>query len=297
MDGIVALVNAAAAPAKGGLAERIGEALPGARVDRVAPGDITAAARAASGDAELVIAAGGDGTVRAVAAALTGTASALGIIPLGTLNHFARDLGIPNDLGGALGTLAAGRVRHVDTAEVNGHVFVNNSGLGLYPRIVELRQQRQRQGARKWPAFLWATLKVMALYPRLTLRVTVDGSSVERTAPIVFVGNNSYTMESLRIGTRARLDEGRLSLAIPRHDNPLRLVWASLRAALGLGRWGGSLERLDTAELVIESRRHRALPVALDGEVRTMDLPLRYTIRPGALRVVAPAPAAAASPA
>src|SRR3712207_2666906 len=115
--------------------------------------------RAARGDGEVVVAGGGDGTVSAVASALAGSGKTLGVLPLGTLNHFAKDLAIPLDLGAAVETIVRGRVAEVDVGEVNGRVFINNSSLGLYPQIVAHRQEQQEQLARgKWAAFAWATL-------------------------------------------------------------------------------------------------------------------------------------------
>ena len=85
---------------------------------------------------DVIVAGGGDGTVSAVAAALVDTEVALGVLPLGTLNHFAKDLGLPLDLGGAVRVIAAGQTQRIDVGEVNGRVFINNSSLGLYPEMV-----------------------------------------------------------------------------------------------------------------------------------------------------------------
>ena len=112
-----------------------------------------------------IVAGGGDGTVNAVAAHVVGTSTRLGVLPMGTLNHFARDAGIPSNLGSAIACIAVGHTRAVDVARVNDQIFLNNSSLGLYPTIVKMRdEQQQRLGRGKWPAFLWAL--VMALRVR-----------------------------------------------------------------------------------------------------------------------------------
>src|SRR5271166_1000269 len=98
------------------------------------------AARAARANSQAVVAGGGDGTVNAVAGALVATDTALGVLPMGTLNHFAKDLGIPLDLEAAARNVFIGDIAKVDVGEVNGRVFVNNSGIGLYPRIVRERE-------------------------------------------------------------------------------------------------------------------------------------------------------------
>src|SRR4029450_6264872 len=135
-----------------GISPRIALARRGAEVRKLA----WSAVRELS---QLVIAGGGDGTVNTVAAALVGTEVVLGVLPLGTLNHFAKDLGLPLELGGAVQTIGAGHTVRIDVGEVNGQMFLNNSSLGLYPRIVRHRQkQTERLGRGKWPAFLWATL-------------------------------------------------------------------------------------------------------------------------------------------
>ncbi len=107
----------------------------------------------------VIVAAGGDGTINSVAAAVIDSDKVLGVLPLGTFNHFARDVGIPSDLEQAARTIIAGHIIEVDAAEVNNRIFLNNSSLGLYPMIVREREKHQRLGFGKWPAFAWATIQ------------------------------------------------------------------------------------------------------------------------------------------
>jgi len=161
------------------------------------------------GDA-IVVAGGGDGTVSAVAGELVGTDKTLGVLPLGTLNHFAKALGIPLDLEGAVRIVAHGRVSVVDVGEVNGRVFVNNSGLGIYPQVVAQREaEQERHGTRKWPAFARAALSAFRRYPFLKLRVHLEGEERLLKTAFVFVGNNEYEVTGLNIGGRACLSAGR----------------------------------------------------------------------------------------
>ena len=254
-------------------------------------GEITALARRAalSPGCRAVWAGGGDGTVNAVAAALVGTDKALGVLPLGTLNHFAKDLGLPTDLEAAARSLLVGRVTRVDAAEVNGRVFVNNSGLGLYPSIVRERERRQeRHGLGKWAALAWATMTVLRRYPYLRARLSADGRTLTRRTPFVFVGNNEYELDVFRIGARARLDAGRLCVHLTRRNaGRLGLLRLTLRALTGRLREDRDFESLTTEELTIETRRPRAR-VSLDGEVTIMQTPLLYRTLPGALRVIVP---------
>src|SRR6266511_603650 len=136
----------------------------------------------------IVVAGGGDGTINAVASALVGTDTPLGILPLGTLNHFAKDLKIPLDLESAARTIIARRMIRVDVGEVNGRIFLNNSSLGIYPRIVEAREEHRRRGRGKWFALCLAALTVVGRYPLLRVRISVDGHELVRTTPIIFVG-------------------------------------------------------------------------------------------------------------
>ena len=237
---------------------------------------------------ERIVAAGGDGTVSAVAAALAGSGVALAVLPLGTLNHFARDLGIPDDLDAALRIAAQGRVREVDVGEVNGRVFVNNSSIGLYAAMVRRRErQRRRFGRGKWHAMLWAGYNALRAHPFLDLTLEVGGAEHRRRTPFVFIGNNPYRMQGLDIGARERLDRGELSLYLAHRTGRLGLVLIALRALFGRLYDGNDFEAATTTRLRIDAR-HKRLLVATDGEVQAMELPLDYRIRPRALRVVAP---------
>jgi diacylglycerol kinase family enzyme len=250
--------------------------------------DPTASARAASAGAEIVVAAGGDGTVSRVAAGVMGTSAALGVLPIGTLNHFAKDLHIPLDVETAVATIAARHVGLVDVGQVNDHMFVNNSSIGVYPSIVEVRDELRRQGYRKWPAMALATFRVLREYRGMRVTIEIEGrQSVWRT-PFVFVGNNAYAVEGIRLGGRTRLDEGRLyAYVAPRvrtRDLPMLLV----KALLGRVRHSGEFEIVSAAELRVRTVRTRRIRVALDGEVVRMTPPLHYRSSPGALRVVLP---------
>lgn len=238
---------------------------------------------------ERLVAAGGDGTISAVASALAGSGVPLGVLPLGTLNHFARDLGIPDDPGAAVRVALDGRVRDVDVGEVNGRVFINNSSIGLYPAMVRRREkQRRRLGRSKWQAMLWAAHNVLRVHPFLHLRLDLGGSEHRRKTPFVFIGNNVYRMQGFDIGVRERLDAGVLSLYLAHRRGRLGLLLLALRALLGRLYAGNDFEAGTTTRLRIDSRRHKRLLVATDGEIQAMELPLEYRIRPRALKVVVP---------
>ncbi|MET0649417.1 MAG: diacylglycerol kinase family protein [Pyrinomonadaceae bacterium] len=245
--------------------------------------------RALSNGARAVVAGGGDGTVGSVAGALAGTDMPLGVLPLGTLNHFAKDLGIPLTLEEAARNICEGRAVPVDVGEVNGRVFVNNSSLGLYPRIVHRRRKLQaREGSGKWPAFLRAALAVLMRYPFLHVRLEADGHEIARKTPFVFVGNNEYQVENLQLGARSCLDAGHLSLYVAHRTGRLGLLRLALHALFGRLRQAEDFDALCAREIWVETRRPKRLPVATDGEVSVLSTPLHFRIRPGALRVIVP---------
>ena len=239
----------------------------------------------------VIVGGGGDGTINAVASAVAGSASALGVLPLGTLNHFAKDLKIPLELEEAARIVVANHQSEVDVAEVNGRIFVNNSSLGLYPELVRVREnQRRRLGRSKWHALLSATITVLQRHPMIDVRLDLDGVVEARRTPLVFIGNNEYQIEGFNVGSRARLDAGKLSIYLTRRRGRGGLLGLALRALVGTLHQARDFEAL-TAQSVTISTRHKAMPVATDGEVTVMTMPLEYRIRPKALRVIVPAPA------
>jgi len=249
---------------------------------------ITAVGNAVARRPPLIVAGGGDGTVSTVAAALVDTGIVFGVLPLGTLNHFARDLGIPLELADAVAILARGETGRVDVGEVNGRIFVNNSGLGLYPDIVHDRERQQKRLRRgKWPAFVWATLSALRRYPFLFVALVVDGKEVLRKTPFVFIGNNEYRMEGFAIGERSGLEDGLLSLYVAQRPGRWRLVQLALRALTGRLRQARDFDAITATDIVVQSKRKR-IRVATDGEVTVMTPPLKYRVRPASLVVMRP---------
>lgn len=234
-----------------------------------------------------VVAGGGDGTVSAVAAALIDTDTTLGVLPLGTLNHFAKDLKIPLDLEAAVANIFTGRVASIDMGEVNGRPFVNNSSLGLYPAIVRQREEQQRRGDGKWVGFAKATLFALQRYSPLYVSLHAESrNEIADKTPFVFVGNNRYEASGLNIGGRGCLDAGRLWVYRAPHASRFALFRMALQA-LGGTQDPNDLEIFDTEEFWVGSKNTR-LSVATDGEVMTLDTPLHYRIRPRALSVIVP---------
>lgn len=247
------------------------------------------ARQAVQAGADIVVAGGGDGTINTVAAALIGKPPALGVLPMGTLNHFAKDLKIPMAIEEAVLVIARRHTSNVDVGEVNGHIFLNNSSLGLYPSIVMLREQMKRDGLNKWVSLSFATIGTFVRMPHLELRMVAGGREVHLTTPFVFVGNNRYEVRGPRLGERESLHRGELFLSVAPglgRVGLLRITLAALRSTL---TQSDGFDQECVTEFSVHSP-HRHSRVSIDGEVRRIANPLHYITRPGALRVCVPGP-------
>ena len=267
-----------------------------ADVRRCAPEAISGAfAEAASAPGlDAVVAGGGDGTVSCAAGHLGGTGRPLGILPLGTLNHLARDAGIPTGIEEAAGVIAGGSVRTIDVADVNGHVFVNNSAVGLYPEMVRFRDEQQaRTGRSKRLAMLSASLRALRSFRRRRLWISAAGLEAPIRTPLLFVGNNRYRVNLFALGRREALDRGELCLYALRARSRAHLFWAGLRGLVGKLDQQRDFVTGYVPELEIALGRPM-LTLSLDGETVTMQTPLRYRIRPRALKIIVPEGEAAA---
>ena len=282
-----------AAAAADDIAAKVKAALEGAGIDAdlelIDGGEAEPRARgvAERGDPVLIV-GGGDGTISAAAGALADSETRLGILPLGTLNHFARDLGIPADLDEAAALIASGVEQRVDIAEMNGRTFVNNSAIGLYPLMVVARDaQQKRLGRSKRLAMVVASARTLLRFhhQRLTLSINDQKSRVD--TPLLFVGNNDYQLELPGAGRRDKLDDGKLCVLVLRKKTRASFVASSLRALVGRAR-PDDMVRLEGVERLRVDSRRKLLAVALDGEVVRAEPPLDYRIRKAALRVIAP---------
>jgi len=214
------------------------------------------ARQAVAGNEETIVAAGGDGTVSTVAAEVAGTGITLGVLPLGTLNHFARDLRIPLHLEGAVRIVVDHHAVAVDVAEVNGRVFVNNSGLGIYPHTVALREAEQHWLKRgKLRALVSAALHVFHRFQFLDVRITGHGKELVRKTPFIFIGNNEYDMTGFHIGRRTRLNAGTLSLYLTHRTGWLGLLRLATDALFRGLKHAKNFEAYSVEEAFIEARR------------------------------------------
>lgn len=245
------------------------------------------AKKLSNGEAEIIVAGGGDGTISAVAEEVLKADKILGVLPLGTLNNFSKDLQIPQEIEEAVRVIAERRVKTIDVGEVNGRIFVNNSSIGLYPHIVKRREKQQRLGYGKWRSAFWAALKMLKRSPFFAVRLeTEKGTRIVKT-PFVFVGNNEYEMDFFHIGRRAKMDDGKLSVYFLHRSGRKGLFLLVLRTIFGRLRQTKDFKEIFVEEITIETRKKRVL-VAFDGEVENLETPLRYKIHKQVLRVIVP---------
>ena len=235
----------------------------------------------------LFVAAGGDGTINGVIQALVNTDAILGVIPVGTFNHFARDLGLPLDWRSALDVAISGTTRQVDAARVNERFYVNNVSMGLYPELVARREEKGRDYSR-WKALAHAVIATLQKYPHVSVTVETEHHQEVVRTHILMVSNNSYDLSRIGIQTpRSTLEEGRLTIYWLPHLPRLALMRFIAHFLAGRVREAPGFRSFRTARAKMQSSRPR-LNLGIDGEVFTMDTPLIITIVPKSLLVRVP---------
>lgn len=262
-------------------------------------GDVAGrAAERAARDGAVLVAAGGDGTLNAVAHEAVQHGCVFGVLPQGTFNYFGRTHGIPEDLGDAVRALLGAEVRRVQIGMLNERIFLVNASVGLYPRLLEEREHDKRQfGRARVVALLSAVKTALRRYRNLRITLELDGKVRHLRTPTLFVGNNQLQMEQVGMAPLEHaLGEGRLAAIAPRAVGRLRMLGLLLRGAFG--RLGSAedveafaFKRMTVRAPLLSGRRR--MKVATDGEVDTMALPLRFQVIEGQLALLVPREAGA----
>lgn len=234
-----------------------------------------------------VVAAGGDGTVSAVAGVIRGTKSSLGVIPAGTLNHFAKELNIPVDITQAVDLLGKGKSTSVDVATVNDRTFINNSSIGWYPRSLHARDELEGKLG-KWPAALYGSLRAALRPRRYHVELLVDGQKHTYRTPFVFIGNNAYQRTAIGLGQRESLQDGQLAIYVVKAQSAFGVMRMLMHGLFTRRLRTQDFAIYHTSDCVIRTKHHRQLSVATDGEVQPLNTPLQYRSEHKALRVIAP---------
>ena len=226
--------------------------------------------------ARLILAAGGDGTVHHVMQAMVNTDVAFGVIPIGTFNHFARDLGIPTDWHSALDVALFGERTVIDVGRVNDRFFVNNVSIGLYPEFL-------RSGARV--SRFRALYRTLRKYPHVTVAIESEFHQQLVRTHVFMVSNNHYDLERIGVeAPRTSLREGKLAVYWLPHTSRLRLMRFVTRYVRGRVREIPGFRSFRTRRLCVQSSRDH-LHVGIDGELFSLNTPLVITIAPQSLIV------------
>ncbi|MEO1910285.1 MAG: diacylglycerol kinase family protein [Paracoccus sp. (in: a-proteobacteria)] len=238
---------------------------------------------------DLVIAAGGDGTQSAVAGALAGTDTVMGVLPGGTFNYFARDLGVGEEIDAALETLLDGRVDATDVGDINDLIFLNNVSLGAYPQILKTREGIYKRWGRSRIAAYWSVMVALRRLRRpMQLIAEVDGQEREYTSALVFVARSAYQLDSFGLEGADGIRDGKFAVLIAKARQPLPLMRSALRLAMGHSAKDSDFDLIVTDRLQMRTPKKRQL-VAHDGEKTVLHSPFDLTVRHGALKVLLPA--------
>ncbi|MBX3619775.1 MAG: NAD(+)/NADH kinase [Rhizobacter sp.] len=288
------------------IGQLLGESGRPHRIEMVERGaDIAATARRAVAQAQAqggaVVAAGGDGTINAVAQAAHDAGCPMGVLPQGTFNYFSRTHGIPIDTAEATRALLAAQVEPVQVGLVNERVFLVNASLGLYPELLEDREQyKQRYGRNRLVAM--AAALATALRPHRQLRLHIDRGGVMRDvrSATLFVGNNRLQLTQVGLPEARAIDHGRVAAVMLRPTDTWGLLRLLLHAALGRLADDERVERFEFGRMTVRPWLPfgaRRVKVAIDGEVGLMRAPLEFRVSPQPLYLLKPPGAAAAAPA
>jgi YegS/Rv2252/BmrU family lipid kinase len=243
------------------------------------------AAAAVADGASLVVAWGGDGTINEVADVLSGTRVSLGIVPAGSGNGFAHELGVSDAPAAAIETALHGQDRLVDVGAIDGRSFVNIAGIGVDAVIAQQFNARAQGQRGMWP-YVRIGLAQAWRYRGERYRVTLDDESLESDALLIAFANGREYGNKLRLAAHARLDDGKLEAVVVADRRPLARLWSGRHLALGTThRASGVMFRsVGRAEIHAD----RPILYHVDGEPALGGCSVTVSIRPGALRVRVP---------
>ena len=243
----------------------------------------------------IAVAAGGDGTINAVAQAVLPAGCAFGVLPRGTFNYFGRTHGIAQELEGSLAGLLAGSLRPVQAAQVNERVFLVNASLGLYARLLEDREAaKSRFGRSRVVAAASAIATLLSGFRSWHLVLRAGGREVELDTPTLFVGNNALQIEQVGLAEADVVEEGAMAAIALRPLGRWALFQLLVRAARGRMDDDPNVQSFAAASITIDRIAGRAaqrVRVAADGEIAWMTLPLVFRVAPRPLWLVVPPPA------
>ena len=261
--------------------------------------ELAAVARAAAAKAKVarsaIVAVGGDGTINAVAQAAHAEGCAMGVVPQGTFNYFARTHGLPAEPGAAVQALLQAVPQPVQVGSVNGTVFLVNASLGLYPQLLEDREAyKARFGRSRLVALGSAFATLMREHRQLRLRIEQGGQVRSVRTPTLFVGNNRLQLEQVGLPPAACVEGGSVAAVMLKPIGTLAMLWLLVRGAFGSLGDADDVESFDFQQMLVTPARRsgrRGVKVAFDGEIAWMRPPLRFEVAARPLWLLMPAAA------
>lgn len=247
------------------------------------------AARGVADGFRTIVAAGGDGTISGVCAAVAGSDVTLGVVPLGTFNFFARSLGLPEDPCEAWEVVTADHRRQVSVGEVNGQVFINNASIGAYATVLQVRESVYARWGRSRLTAYWSVIKAMStLYRSLRMRITVDGVAHDKRSPMAFVAVRPYQLEEYGLPGAEAIRDGELVLYLAPRGGRLNILWTAIKVLRRDVTRNEDYTMFTGREIKIETFARKRL-VAWDGERSRMRDPFHFKMRRDDLTVIVPA--------
>lgn len=238
---------------------------------------------------DIVVAAGGDGTQSAVAGALAGSNAMMGVLPGGTFNYFARDLGVGETMEDAIETLRNGVAKQVDVGQIENLIFLNNVSLGVYPHILKTRESVYRRWGRSRIAAYWSVvIALRRLRHPMNLTARVDGESKSYSTALAFVARSAYQLESFGLEGADAIRDGNFAVLIAKARKPIPLLRSALRLTVGLSAKDSDFDLIITDEINIETYKSQQL-IAHDGEKTRLASPFHLKVWHDALTVLVPA--------
>jgi YegS/Rv2252/BmrU family lipid kinase len=236
----------------------------------------------------VIVAAGGDGTLNAVAKALLGSNIPLGILPLGTFNYVARVLNIPIDIMQAAEVIATGQIRSIHVAKINDQIYLNNASLGLYPLFIQRRELYNAKFGR-FPLHAYTSGLDVLIRDRkeLKLEVEVDGKTYPVKTPLIFFGNNQLQLAEMKLRIAKCAEQGQVAGVVVAKSDKLTLFRMLLQLIRGELEQAPDVYSFAADDVKVFSRREK-LTVALDGEIVEMRPPLHITVQKNAVNIMVP---------
>lgn len=245
----------------------------------------------ACGCGGVVVVAGGDGSINAVAQATLGTRCPLGVLPQGTFNYFGREHGISSDTAEATRGLLTARVQAVQVGLVNDRLFLVNASLGLYPQLLEDREAfKQQYGRNRLVAFASGLITLLRHHRQLLISLEIRGKVHDIRTPTLFVGNNRLQLEQIGIPLEKAIENDELAAITLRPLGMMAMLWLLVRGVFGKLGEAQNVISFGFKRMTVRPSRHlkRRVKIATDGEIVWMETPLEFRVSPHPLYLLKP---------